>query len=227
MTDSRVWAVRFVNKCDFKCYQRTEEGISIVDYVDVEIEEAKIAEKQKRKRSIKVKLGWISRYSNNAQPENPPTETADVDSDTLLQAALLDDIPVGGFISDTELDAEFEFDNLLPLEDTAEPSASNNKPVDEHESLKALETQLLLVTNGSNLVLHDPSRFSTKEETELIRRRLSSDSMYPDDRLYFWLLDVTSLRYSFFLPTGCSIHVNGLHWFNLSNSMDLSTRLFP
>lgn len=225
MTDSRVWAVRFVNKCDFKRYQRTEEGISIVDYADVEIQEAKVAEKQKRKRNVKVKLGWITRRSNNTQPDNPQTESPDIDSDTLLQAALLDDIPVGGFISDTELDAEFEFDDLLPLEDTAEPSTSNNKPVDEHESLKALETQLLLVTDGSNVVLHDPSRFWTEEDTELVRRRLSSDNIYPDDRLYFWLLDVTSLRYSFFLRTGCSVHVNGLHWFNLSNSMDLSTRL--
>ena len=67
MTDGRVWAVRFVNKYDFKRYQRTEAGISIVYHTDVEIKEAKAVEKQKPKRNVKVKLGWLTRRSNNTQ----------------------------------------------------------------------------------------------------------------------------------------------------------------
>jgi hypothetical protein len=186
MTHSRVWAVRFVNKCDFKRYQRTEEGISIVDYTNVEIKEATIVEKPKRKRNVKVKLGWLIRRANNTQTDNPQTESPDV-TDALIQAALLDNFPIDGLIPDNELDAEFEYDDLPTLEGTAEPSTSDNKPVQEHESLQALDTQLLLVTEGSNFVLHDPSLFSTEEETELARRQLSSDSI---NHLYFWLLDV-------------------------------------
>ena len=165
----------------------------IVYYTDSEIRDAKVGEKQKRKRNVKVTLGWIARRSSNTQSDHSPTESADVDSDALIQAALLDDIPIGGFISDTELEAQSEYDDLPTAEDPAEPSTSGNKPVSEHGPLNVLETQLLLVTEGSNLVLHDPSLFSTEDETELVRRRLNLDRINPDDRLYFWLLDVTPL----------------------------------
>lgn len=163
----------------------------IAYYTNVEIRNAKVGEKQKRKRNVKVTLGWLARRSSNTPPDNPLTES-DSDSEALIQAALLDDILDGGLISDTELETQSEYNDLPTTEDPAEPSTSGNKTVSEHGPLNVLETQLLLVTEGSNLVLHDPSLFSTEDETELVRRRLNLDRIHPDDRLYFWLLDVTS-----------------------------------
>ena len=185
-----------------------------------ETKQSKVVEKPKGKRNVKVKLGWLTRRSNDTQSDNPQT---DAESDTLLQAAFLEDIPVGGFISDTELDAEFEYEDLSTLEEITEPSTSDTKPVHEQEALQVLDSQLLLITEGPNLVLHDPSRFTTGEDTELVRRRLSSDHI---EHLYFWLLDVPPPSH-ISNGTDRSINVNGLHWFNVSNSMDLSTRLLP
>jgi len=154
-----------------------------------ETKQSRDVENPKEKRNVKVKLGWLTRRSNNTQPDDSQT---DAESDTLLQAALLENTPVEGFISDTEPDPEFEHEDFPTFEEITGPSTSDTKPVHEEESLQVLDSQLLLITEGSNLVLHDPSLFSTGENTELVRRRLSSYHSYQNNRLYFWLLDVLS-----------------------------------
>ena len=63
LTDDSTWAIRFVNKIDFKHYHRTEEGTWIDEFPNIELKEAKVITPV-----VKRKWSWLR--SRNPNPDS-------------------------------------------------------------------------------------------------------------------------------------------------------------
>ena len=128
--------------------------------------------------------------------------------------------------SDTSSDTDMNDSlNTSDEQTKATESICNNT---EHSDSNIFDTQLILTTQGSNLVLHD---FSLENDTKITRRRLDSDNIYHE---YFCILDVPTLpppNLEVFQSDGGkldrSINVNDIRCISLPNSMDPSNGIFP
>ena len=128
--------------------------------------------------------------------------------------------PGSGFLSDTEMNDEFDdADNSDQQPSTSTESHFRTNPA----HLTLFSDQLIIATQGTNLVLHD---FSLQNETEIARRPLDSDNIYQSHYEYFCMLDVYPPMNPF-LIIGRSINVNDFRCVAVPSSMAPSYGLLP
>jgi len=99
-------------------------------------------------------------------------------------------------------------------------------PMQDHPDLKSVfNDQLLLYTEGPSLCLLDPLQaWVTNTDSEPIRRPLKPKAAFTR-RDYFCMLDVRHSKMA--LTADCSINVDDLRLFPMSNGLDSSHGIFP
>jgi len=114
-------------------------------------------------------------------------------------------------LSDTEMNDEFDdADNSDQQSPTSAESRFRTNPTDS----TFFHDQLVITTQGTNLVLHD---FSLENETEIARRPLKDD-IYQSRHEHFCMLDVY-ITLNSYLILDRSFNVNDFRRVTISNSM--------